>query len=1063
MEAPHSLMGFYMFAGSSTITMKEFLSKVFHFISIIVCLFCLGNVSAQAPIRIDSSNIPSYTTINYRVNNGLPQNTIKRMLFDKQGFLWFTNEKGLSRFDGSHFKNYVGSPFRIGFNRVFHIYNDSNRVLILNREHIKIEDGIVAIDSSQSFTDNLLMSNYAEILKIDDLEYPVPKIFSALKKGESQPFIGLNDSSFYLGSDYFHDPHFFVNGIDKGQIEVSTNIGENRGDHFFLKDGHFCTLGDGILRSYSGTKVIDSLSLKSLGVEIDAFWQSGIENIFIKEKNDSRIYLLETDNSGFYLKQIISHFENPSINCILEQDSTGNIWIGSKTDGLYYLRKQSFFPWHSIRHPEYNSCVALCEIGNDSILTDKEVIFTPNMSSLIKSKKMDEKRKILLKAKDHFILRGEAQRKNEIFSWVIRPWSDSNTTEIIHHSSNLRDYLGDRKGRLWTIMNYKLYQKSIADYHLYDLTKIDEEKSEAYALFSNPYQDELWVYYENPRQICVIKPESQEEKIIPIPSKLQGGINQIFFSIDGMAWISFADLGFYMFKDEKFIPLPSDPSNYLQFAHCILEDDNGFFWISSDQGLFKVLKQDLLDYFEDQSKRVYYHYYDKSWGFLNNEFNGRGSPCGISLHDGRMAFPSFSGIVVFDPNAVPEHQHGKSIIIDNFKIDQRDTVFSGPISLNPNFKELEFSIAHNYLGPVNNLYMEYKLEGFHDDWRTLSSDGKINFSSLSYGNYNLLVRKLTGSGPDNFISISFPFRVERKMHETWAFRIAIALILGLLIVGAFVIRGRIAMQRQRKLETIIEDKTREYKILNDELKLNMAKLRASEEEERKNNKLRTRMMAIYTHDISGPLRFIMTVAKKITEPNEKIQSEGLSKYLDVIHTTTAKIFRQTEHMFKLSYVEDEQFDFKLASFPINSVIEDIIIESSAQAQAKNINIINHISAAHHINTEKNILQIVVNNVLQNAIKFTDSGSIVFDSGLVENYDVINIKDSGMGMNPKKLEELKEGQNVSSPGTDNEKGTGFGLKVVKDLLKKLDAYMEIESEEGRGTTVSLFFKRDKAED
>lgn len=1029
--------------------MKKLFSESVRLFCLIFCLIYSLSSNAQQSICIDDSKVISHVVSNYRVEDGLAQNTIKDMMVDEADFLWLTTEKGLSRFDGISFKNFQKSPFRNGYDRMNLIYKFDDRLLFENRAYISVSNGHTFIDSTQNNFEDYFIGMYSQYIKRS--AFPPGNLGSFIAHNDYWAhFIIANDSCIYVADRLLENFSCYQNGIKLGEIDIINHDLYEFPDQYFVKDGQFFSVHEGILRGYNGPRISDSLSLEALGSEIDIFWKHQSDNVFIRSQATGSIYRFVKKNESFCLELIIGDFGNIPINGIMESRSKGDFWIGSRHEGLYFLKKRVFATWQSL-DTEKNACVSITQVGKDSILTDQNIILTPTTSHSLNLEHSPQHLDILSKAKNPFYLLYKQRR-------FLRN-TKSALKDTLSSPFVMASYIEDNNEQLWATIDSDLYYRHNGKWKQKDLKEIDEIKHEAKTILFNPFTKKIWISFNGPFALYIYQPgEDYCTKVDNLPD---AEILEIFFTPDGMAWIRFTDLGFYMYKNGKFVPIPYDPNNYLQFAHCIREDENGFFWISTDQGLFKVLKQDLLEYFEKPNqKRVYYHYYDKSWGFLNNEFNGRGFPCGINLSDGKIAFPSFAGVVVFDPTEVNEPLQGNSISIDNIRIDRKDTVLKPKITLNQDFKELEFSISHFYMGHPNNIYIDFKLEGYHQDWLSLSETGKITFSSLPFGNYTLLVRKLTGSGLNNLATTSLAFTVKKQIYETWLFKVSMFLCFAVLIIILFATRSRLSKQRQRNLENIIDDKTKEYLALNEQLKLNMARLRITEEEQRKSNKLRNRMMAIYTHDISGPLRFIMTVAQKIAEPNESVKARGISSYLNAIHSTTEKIFQQTEHMFKLSYIEDEQFDFVLEELDLKSVVNEIIAGSHEQAAEKNISLVNNVSEDCKIYIEKNILEISINNILQNAIKFTNSGSITFKDSEVDNYCVLNISDTGIGMTKEQLKKFKEGKSRSTDGTQNEKGSGFGLKVVKDLLKKLNAYMEIESEANGGTTVSFFFKKEK---
>ncbi|HWP42617.1 MAG TPA: two-component regulator propeller domain-containing protein [Blastocatellia bacterium] len=120
-----------------------------------------------------------------------------------------------------------------------------------------------------------------------------------------------------------------------------------------------------------------------------------------------------------------------------------------------------------------------------------------------------------------------------------------------------------------------------------------------------------------------------------------------------MLWIGTYDGGLNRFKDGKFTSYTMEDGLFSNGVFAILEDSRGNFWMSSNQGIYSVSKQQLNDFAERKIERIDSVSYGKADGMLNTECNGGRHPAAIKTGDGRMWFPTFNGVAVVDPEGHP--------------------------------------------------------------------------------------------------------------------------------------------------------------------------------------------------------------------------------------------------------------------------------------------------------------------------------------------------------------------------------------------------------------------------
>ncbi|MBY0542829.1 MAG: PAS domain-containing protein [Sphingobacteriaceae bacterium] len=216
------------------------------------------------------------------------------------------------------------------------------------------------------------------------------------------------------------------------------------------------------------------------------------------------------------------------------------------------------------------------------------------------------------------------------------------------------------------------------------------------------------------------------------------------------------------------------------------------------------------------------------------------------------------------------------------------------------------------------------------------------------------------------------------------------------------------------------------------------------------NQLKDRIFSIIAHDLRGPLVNLSEVLKmiandQITNDEFKTISPTLSK--DIIYTTDL-----LENILHWSRSQLEGFGINKEFFNLRRLIKNEIDYHLPSATLKEIKIIHDVFPNEVVYADMLMIQIVIRNILNNAIKFCNKNCEV---NITANYQkdgsiMVCIKDNGIGIQKDVLEKLSNEENISTRGTLNEKGTGLGLIVCKEFMKKNDGRLEITSEKGKGS-------------
>ncbi|MET1054688.1 MAG: histidine kinase N-terminal 7TM domain-containing protein [Pedobacter sp.] len=224
------------------------------------------------------------------------------------------------------------------------------------------------------------------------------------------------------------------------------------------------------------------------------------------------------------------------------------------------------------------------------------------------------------------------------------------------------------------------------------------------------------------------------------------------------------------------------------------------------------------------------------------------------------------------------------------------------------------------------------------------------------------------------------------------------------------------------------------------------------------NQLKDRVFSIMAHDLRGPLLNVTEVLKMMSDdiisPEEfKFLAPKLTKDISYTADLLENILHWSRSQLKGYSINRDYCDLKaLVSSEINYHMKS--------AADKEITITQSLDGELTAFADLLMMQMVVRNLLSNAIKFCHSNCHIDISAsyLDSNFISIIIRDTGVGIAEENIKRIFKGENVSSRGTKNEKGTGIGLMVCWDFMERNGGNITMQSEVGKGTTFDLKIPR-----
>ncbi|MBU8893343.1 MAG: PAS domain-containing sensor histidine kinase [Bacteroidales bacterium] len=258
----------------------------------------------------------------------------------------------------------------------------------------------------------------------------------------------------------------------------------------------------------------------------------------------------------------------------------------------------------------------------------------------------------------------------------------------------------------------------------------------------------------------------------------------------------------------------------------------------------------------------------------------------------------------------------------------------------------------------------------------------------------------------------------------------------------------------RLLILSINDITKRKKAENDLIKVN--------NELKDLNKTKDKLFSIIAHDLRNPFCAIQGFTDLLNNNIRKYNIEKTIKFVEIINNSAKNAITLLNNLLDWAKSQTGQLDFNPRICNLNSVIQKVIDESKLQANIKNILINNFQSNTKEIYADLNMLEIILRNLISNAIKYTnEKGEIDIYSITMSDYIEITISDNGVGIDELHMSKLFNRDTcLVTEGTANEKGTGLGLLLCQDFVNKHGGEIRVESELNKGSNFkfTLPFKK-----
>ena len=618
----------------------------------------------------------------------------------------------------------------------------------------------------------------------------------------------------------------------------------------------------------------------------------------------------------------------------------------------------------------------------------------------------------------------------------------------------------------------------------------------------------LWVAREV-GGLCRYEPDTQSFHVIEQDVLTRYvTVQNIYEDASGDLWLGTNTSGLIKFdpRSNKVKQYNKESGMINDVIYAILPDTvNNKLWLSTNQGVAVLdLKTNTVDN------------YNKADGLQGNQFN-QGSA--LLYSNGLMLFGGTQGMNIFDPGKIKKDPHLSPVVFTRFWLNNVETNVHGegsPLKQNiiladtidldylQNSFSVEFVMLEFNFGRHNQY--AYWLENFNSTWQNIGAERKATFTNLQPGTY---VLKVKASNSDGFWDDN-KMRLTIVIHPAWWqtlwFKISLATILGLSIIGAVRIRIHYLLKQKLKLEKQVVERTMELQSQNELLqkqKIEIAEMnqeiQAQNEEltsqndqinlqrdslQKSSKKLqdmndqleelvhqRTQSLEVTiaeldktvaeldrfvysaSHDLSAPLKSVLGLVRIARIEKDR---EMLPKYYTYIETSIQKLDRVIRSLVEFS--RNSHQDVKKESFNLHQLVNEVLQELMYWPEAQKIKFINRLTPDTQILSDPDRLKVVLHNLIGNGVKyadlFKDESFIIIEAEMNDSSLMLKISDNGIGIENEKQKKIFD---MYYRGTDRSKGSGLGLFIVKEIINKLGARIELQSSLGDGTTFTLYFK------
>jgi signal transduction histidine kinase len=235
-------------------------------------------------------------------------------------------------------------------------------------------------------------------------------------------------------------------------------------------------------------------------------------------------------------------------------------------------------------------------------------------------------------------------------------------------------------------------------------------------------------------------------------------------------------------------------------------------------------------------------------------------------------------------------------------------------------------------------------------------------------------------------------------------------------------------------------------------------LKRAREELRAINRNQTKFFSIVAHDLRNPLSGLRDLPGILLDEELDMSMDDVREIALLMQQEAQRVYSLLEELLALGMLQMDRVQMTAENFELSGAVEEVCEGAMRQAGSKDIALEQDLADDCQVRADRKMICTVIRNLVQNAIKFSERGTTISIRSRPEPEERrvrVEVRDQGVGIEPESIEQLfSVNSKTTTIGTEKETGTGLGLPLCHELIKRHEGVLEVQSQPGQGSTFSF---------